>query len=410
MKILFVTSSFLGGGITSYAHEVVNCFAKDNEMSVMIGDDKKSPFDRNKIKVYQCEMTNVSVKNAQLLLHLINDEIKPDIILNSNGCLMSLVIPYIDNSIRIISISHSLRYNEADVAGFNATYVDDIIALSTYNKAYLCSTHRIKEENKVHIVYNFVNDAPNATQIFEMKKKAKPLRIVFAGGTAAAKSPELVYDIMQGLLKTTNEFEFYFMGHNSPTLKSIQKYDSLQDLFAPDPRVRFTGRVSRKEAEGLINSANIFLIPSRREGCPMAMLEAMRTGTILITSDYKNACREMIEDGINGFVISHDDKNAFVERINDILLNHEKYFGFYDECYKNYKERFSFDIWKQQMQAIIESKDFMHSNRFSEFSETKFKWDLYRLRSRMKYNKYHLLFFETLKSAIPFYLKHLKNT
>lgn len=43
MKILLVTSSFRGGGITSYAHEVVNCFSKGNDMSVIIGDDTQLP-------------------------------------------------------------------------------------------------------------------------------------------------------------------------------------------------------------------------------------------------------------------------------------------------------------------------------------------------------------------------------
>lgn len=47
MKVLLVTSSFRGGGITSYAHEVVNCFSNGNDMSVIIGDDTQLPFDRS---------------------------------------------------------------------------------------------------------------------------------------------------------------------------------------------------------------------------------------------------------------------------------------------------------------------------------------------------------------------------
>ena len=246
MKILLVTSSFRGGGITSYAHEVVSCFSKGNDISVIIGNDDILPFERTSINVYNIESTDYSVSNAKELIRLINDVIIPDVILNSNSELMSLVAPYINDNILIFSVSHSLRYNEADTAGLNSRFIDGIIALSSYNKEYLCRKFKIREPNKVKVIYNFVQPINDAQSIIENKKKRLKLKIVFAGGTSAAKTPELVYDILQELIKTTADFEFYFMGSNSPTLKTIQRYNSLQDLFKPDPRVIFTGRIPRE--------------------------------------------------------------------------------------------------------------------------------------------------------------------
>lgn len=407
MKILLVTSSFRGGGITSYAHEVVNCFSEDNEMSVIIGDDTKLPFDRTKVKVYNIESTDFSVVNAKKLIKLINEEIKPDAILNSNSALMSLVSPYINDKIRIVSVSHSLRYDEADTAGLNSKYVDGLIALSTFNKDYLCKQFKISGRDKVSVIYNCVEELKDALLLREQKKKNAKIKIVYAGGTSAPKSPELVYNIMQRLLKTDANFEFFFMGANSPTLKSIQRYNSLQDLFEPDPRVIFTGRIPRQEAESISSSANIFLVPSRREGCPMAMIEAMRAGCIIITSDFKNACQEMVEDGVNGFVIPHKDESAFVDKILNIINHHEKYLPMYDACYDNYLRRFSFNPWRNQMVGILESTILNHAKRFVDFDIKRYKTDLKWLIRRYRYNKYHMFLFETLKSAIPFYIKYL---
>ena len=407
MKILLVTSSFLGGGITSYAHEVVKCFSINNDVSVIIGNDKKLPFDRSKVKVYNIESTDLSIENAQRLIKLINEEIRPNAILNSNSALMSLVTPYINDKIRIVSVSHSLRYNEADTAGLNSNYVDGLIALSTFNKDYLCNQFKLPNRDKVSVIYNCVEEEQNATLLRELKKKNAKIRIVYAGGTSAAKSPELVYNIMQRLLKTTADFEFYFMGANSPTLKSIQRYKTLQDLFKPDPRVIFTGRIPRKEAEAISNSANIFLVPSRREGCPMAMIEAMRVGCIIITSDFKNACQEMVEDGVNGFIIPHKNEAAFVDKILDIISHHEKYLPMYDACSDNYLKRFSFEPWRKQMVAVLESGTLEHSKRFTEFNIKQYQTDVKWLVRRQKYNKYHMFLFETLKSAIPFCVKYL---
>lgn len=79
----------------------------------------------------------------------------------------------------------------------------------------------------------------------------------------------------------------------------------------------------------------------------MALLEAMRVGTIAITSDFDNGCKEIIKDGYNGYVIPHKDLNGFVERIKDIILNPEKYTGIYVNSYKTYLSELSFAVWKK---------------------------------------------------------------
>ena len=409
MKIILVSSSFRGGGITSYAHEVVNCFARNNEVHVIIGNDEKLPFDRSIAKVHNIESSDCSETNAKKMVVLINNSIKPDVIINSNSILMSLITPYIDDKIRIITVSHSLRYNEADVAGLNSQYADGIIALSTFSKKYLGKQFHIDDDSKISVIYNFVDELQNADEIREKKKKAKRLNIVFAGGTSAPKTPELVYDIMQGLLKTDRDFTFYFMGYHSPTLQSLQPYKSLQDLFKPDPRVFFTGRIPREQAEQISKEANIFLVPSRREGCPMAMIEAMRAGCIIITSDYKNACQEMVVDGESGFIIPHNQTQSFVNRIIDIIDNHFNYASVYDKCYENYINRFSFKPWQEKMVALIENVAYKHITRNVGFSQKRYHRDLKWMKRRMKYNKYHMFFFESLKSAVPFFIKYISS-
>lgn len=49
--------------------------------------------------------------------------------------------------------------------------------------------------------------------------------------------------------------------------------------------VVFTGAVTENNKIELLNSFDIFLLPSLYEGCPIALLEAMATGKAIITSD-----------------------------------------------------------------------------------------------------------------------------
>ena len=74
MKILLCSSSFGGGGITSYAHELIENYSAGNEFYVMLGSDKKSPIKNNKVKVLYYDMSDISIQNLKKAIKIINEE------------------------------------------------------------------------------------------------------------------------------------------------------------------------------------------------------------------------------------------------------------------------------------------------------------------------------------------------
>lgn len=406
MKVLLTSSSFKGGGIASYAVELINSYAEHFEMSVLIGDDSLYPLDKYGVRVYHYDMADTSEKNAREVLTLVNNEIKPDVVINSCSRLIALLTPFLNNEIKVINVSHSLRYDEADYAGFNSEYADKVVALSGYNKEYLEQTFDCR--GKVEVVYNFVRELPNQHQLLQNKLKAKTPVIVFTGGGTAAKSPEIIFGIVSKLLKTELNFKFYWMGTTTPPFKKIQPFKDIRDILPNDPRLIITGRIPRDNVIQISNEANIFLTPSRREGCPMALLEAMRVGTIAITSDFDNGCKEIIKDGYNGYVIPHKDLNGFVERIKDIILNPEKYTGIYVNSYKTYLSELSFAVWKKNMDILINGSCYQHKKRYEAFDVKMYSLNKIKQDNASKHNLRHLLMHEYLPSALCFYKHYLK--
>lgn len=406
MKLLLTSSSFKGGGIASYAMEFINSYASSFEVSVLIGDDSLYPLDKYNVKVYHYDMEDTSEKNAREVLVLINQKIKPDVIINSCSRLMALLTPFLNNDIKVINVSHSLRYNEADYAGLNSEYADKVIALSNYNREYLERTFDCK--GKVEVVYNFVRELPNQPQLLQNKLKAKTPVIVFTGGGTAAKSPEIIYEIVSELLKSDLDFKFYWMGTTTPPFKKIQPFKEIKDILPNDSRLVITGRVPREEAMRISNEANIFLTPSRREGCPMALLEAMRVGTIPITSDYNNGCKEIIKDGYNGYVIPHNNTSEFIKRIKDIIRYPERYKKIYDNSYKTYQTELSFTAWKNVMDVLLNATNRLHKKRHDAFNQNLYLSYRKKQNRLSNYNMLHLLMHEYLPSALLFY-KHYFN-
>ena len=405
MKILLASSDFHGGGITSYALELINCYSVEHEFYLMIGETNGYLNKKTFSNIISANMNDLSVENGKKIANTIN-KLNPDVLIISFARIVGLIVPYLNNNIRIISVSHSLRYDESDMAAFNAPYIDRIIALSHYNLVYLRNKFSIADEEKIQVIYNFIKPTTVPPSIAEKTASTHEPIIVFAGGGAPSKSPELVHAILLELLKTPTNFRFYWLGNTAPPLKKFQLLKKIEQIVPNDPRVVFTGRISRGEAAFFISQANIILTPSRREGCPMTLIEAMSSGIIVLTSDYKNGCREIVEDAKCGKVISHRSVHEFVNTISDICNNPMRYNYCYDAS-KNYFERvLSFTAWKDKMNKLIYETNMHHKPRVP-FSEEEFKKMVSRWRMCSHFNALHMLLFETLYPAVTFFFRFL---
>ena len=406
MKILLCSSSFGGGGITSYALELIDKYSVGNDFYVMLGNDAKSPINNKNVKVVYRNMADISIGNLKKTVEIINNEIKPDILINSFAKVVSLIAPYLNNNIKLITVSHSLKYIEAELAGMNNKYVDNIIALSHSGKRYISKHFSIKDTDKISVIYNFVGEHPNADEYCNAKKLNKTINIVYPGGCAGSKTPELVIRVLRELQKTDLDFMFYWMGGNYIHLSRHFPFlglNDIRDLVKKDERIIFTGKVPREEANEIISNANIFFSPSRREGCPISLIEAMRIGAICIVSDFPIANKEIIENGKNGYVIPHTNINGFVERITDIITNHEKYSHIYENSYKSYKEGYCYDCWKTQMDNIINNSQTSHCTRRKSISEIALRMNVLKFKLSKFICKLDVTINEDIKVLLALY-------
>ena len=65
--------------------------------------------------------------------------------------------------------------------------------------------------------------------------------------------------------------------------------------------------------------AKIFAMTSSWEGLPMTILESLQMGVVPIVLDSFAAAKDMIEDGVNGFLVK--DKYAFARNMNGLMVD-----------------------------------------------------------------------------------------
>ncbi|WP_133512492.1 glycosyltransferase family 4 protein [Candidatus Thiosymbion oneisti] len=69
----------------------------------------------------------------------------------------------------------------------------------------------------------------------------------------------------------------------------------------------------------LMHTVDLVVLPSYREGAPKGLIEAAAMGLPIITTDAPG-CREVVDDGVNGFLVPVGDATALSDRI-EYLLN-----------------------------------------------------------------------------------------
>jgi len=73
-------------------------------------------------------------------------------------------------------------------------------------------------------------------------------------------------------------------------------------------RVRFLG--FRSDPQTFLLQAGVFVLPSRFEGMPNALLEAMAAGLAVVVTDASPGPLEVVEHGVSGLVVPSDDPEA----------------------------------------------------------------------------------------------------
>jgi glycosyltransferase involved in cell wall biosynthesis len=92
------------------------------------------------------------------------------------------------------------------------------------------------------------------------------------------------------------------------------------DTWRRQPGVELLGHV--RDIRDVWAKAHIAVLPSRREGLPMSLLEAAACGRPLIATDVPG-CREVARPGLNALLVPRDDAKALADAIAQLAKDAE---------------------------------------------------------------------------------------
>jgi glycosyltransferase involved in cell wall biosynthesis len=136
--------------------------------------------------------------------------------------------------------------------------------------------------------------------------------VLFVGRLVEGKRPGLALDTLNRVRDRFPDAELTLCG-DGPLREELQVYS--RELGIADA-VRFLGHVSYDEMPSVYRAADAMILPSRSEGMPRTVLEAMSSGVPVVVSDLEQV-RPVASVG--GETVAKDDPSQFAATLESVL-------------------------------------------------------------------------------------------
>ena len=164
--------------------------------------------------------------------------------------------------------------------------------------------------------------------------------------------------IFNEVYKKDNNAKLILIGHDSSDSVSgnASTWDMMQPLFDENAlkNVQYLGSVSYQEIKKNIQDAVVCVFPSFAEALPVSWIEAMAMQKPIVASNIGWAS-EIIDDGINGFLVNPKNHQEYAQRVLEVLDSTELQKELGINGRKKIAEKFSIEVVAKQSLAFYKS-------------------------------------------------------
>ena len=222
--------------------------------------------------------------------------------------------------------------------------VDRILSVSKFAANFV--NEQLGVAAKCDVIYNpLVNTFATLSKDINVERGNS---IVFLGKIIKTKGAFNLIEAFNSFSKIHPEYKLIMIGGGD-----IKKGKSLVSSHAKD-KVCFTGYLKPMEIAKYLKSAAFCVIPTFFENFSVAALEVMGCENILIYTTTSSG-PEVIEDGIDGFLINPHDVGAITDKMIYVADNLDSLSSFRDIAKKKVINTFSENVIVDQLESYYQS-------------------------------------------------------
>ena len=167
----------------------------------------------------------------------------------------------------------------------------------------------VRDQNKVKVIYNGIdinikNQKPN------LKNTNQKSKIIISAGRLV---PWKGFSFLVELMRDLPEWKLIIAG-DGPEYENLKSQISNLKL---DNQIKLLGQIPRDELMQKMQEAEIFVLNTHFESFSFQVVEAICLGLPVVATKIGNL-DEIIDDGINGFLVEPDNREQFLDAIKKI--------------------------------------------------------------------------------------------
>jgi glycosyltransferase involved in cell wall biosynthesis len=147
--------------------------------------------------------------------------------------------------------------------------------------------------------------------------------VVYLGRLEHRKGTVELLQAIPEVLRRVPDARFVLIGADRPHCPGgLTHAQYLERDFPPEVRrcVTLAGRLPQPEVDRWLQTADLFVAPSRYESFGLIFLEAMRWGTAVVGTT-AGGISEIVENGKSGVLVRPESSSALAAAIADLLLD-----------------------------------------------------------------------------------------
>lgn len=190
----------------------------------------------------------------------------------------------------------------------------------------------------------------------EINKEKKCLELGIASNTmiftsvgelSARKNHVSVIQAISQMKEAKIQYIICGSGREEQKLLGLVKKLGLED------RVFFLGY--RQDVKEILSITDVFIFPSKQEGLPVALMEAMVTGLPVICSNIRGNA-DLIQNEMGGYLVKSDDIDGYVNAIQRMMNNTEEDMNRMAKHNRLKIKEFDIEIVEKHMENVYDFK------------------------------------------------------
>ena len=314
---IFCSSADIGGSIQVNI-DLCSCFADQSPLVIFSKKPKNNEF----LPFFNTEgVTTIDLHQYidNKLYHFVNffyrgvisswiNKVENPIVLGGESLFFYKVLPYIKKDAKRIDICHLntwFNYTQAFIKDLDARIFSTPKLKREIEELYKKNNLPAQYYSRLHFIDNKVNIPVHSEKINET------LQVVFIGRGAPQKRVHIIAAIAKKMHEMKMNLHFSFVGDVEKIIDPIDY-----------PYCAFYGNVKDKnKMQEIYSKSDILLLTSANEGLPMAVMEMMAYGKVVVSTAVGGIPNYIINEE-NGFLIeNYRDENKIIEGGISILTN-----------------------------------------------------------------------------------------